>query len=99
MTQKLAKLNKKETEFFTKAFDFYNEEKMQELLKEEALYKTFLNELKKVERKNGYEPHKANVTNMITYFGEYRFESIEYYVCCYKDDLKLGAERYFENYY
>ena len=96
--QKLQSLNKKEIAFF-RSIHVGSEAELQDELEEMQLYKTFLHELKKIERRRGYDPTEADVTNMIGYFVFDHFEVIEEFVYCFKDDLKEGAKRYFEYYY
>ncbi len=97
---KLATLNKKETKFLNDCFGhIYSDKEMEKIYKKHRELKTFLRELKKVEKKHGYEPHEADITNAIGYFGFDHYESIEEFIYCFKDDLKEGAKRYFEYYY
>lgn len=96
----IAKLNQKETKFYT---DLYGDMSDKNILKEELeqarLIKTFLRELKKIEKKHGYTPHNLTVTGLIVEVGTSHYECIEEFIYCFKDDLKEGAQRYFETYY
>lgn len=99
-TSKLKKLTIKEYRFFKELHgDFYTNEEMKYLILEEMLFKTFLSELNKVLKKNGYEKINTNVTEMISYFGDYHFGYIEEFIFCYMEDLKKGAEEYFNYFY
>ena len=95
----IAKLNKKETKFLNDLWADLGAEYLEEEITKARLLKTFLRELKKVEKRNGYEPTKADITNAIGYFGASHYDSIEEFIFCFKDDLRAGAERYFETYY
>lgn len=98
MVQKLAKLNKKELKFVEDTS--LNEDDFEEQILENRRFKTFFRELKKIEKKHGYTYEAyPNIINMIGFYGFSRFEVIEEYIDCFKDDLKEGAKRYFEYYY
>lgn len=100
MSTKLLKLNKNEEKWINNLFeDIYDDNELEELKTEYRMLKTFLKELKKVQKKYGYEPHEATIFNAIIYFGQWRYEEIEEFIYCFKDDLATGAQRYFETYY
>lgn len=83
-------LNKKEMKFIDTIDD------------DEIMYyrklKTFLRELKKVERRHGYEPHEATIMNVISYWGCSHYDSIEGYIYSF-EDMTEASEKYFLNYY
>lgn len=96
MVQKLEKLTKEEIEFVKETS---LESQLESSILESRKFKTFLTELKKIEKEFGYTPNNLDITNMITNLGFAMFENMEYYVSMYDDDLKKGARVYFNNYY
>ena len=97
MVQKLEKLNKQEINFIKQtSLKEYLEEDIQQMRQ----YKTFIKEIRKLEKKFGHDNFKdVNIMNMITKLGLIHFECLEDYVVLYADDLTAGARKYFDNYY
>ena len=90
----MAKLNQKEIKFFKNLYeDIYNDEEIKEIITEQTKIKTFIKELNRIEKKNGYEPTKIDLLNIDCIL----YEDIEYYI--YDNDGKKGAQQYFNNRY
>ena len=92
------KLNKKELSFLEELKHIYTEKEFQEQILEMRKLKTFLKELKKVEKKHGYEPIKTDTLGAVKYFGFDHYEVIEEYIYCF-EDMGEASQRYFETYY
>lgn len=106
---KIAELNKKEREFLcelnTLDGHIINEARYDEEILFYRRLKTFIRELEKIERKHDYydgrrkEYLEGNICYLLSYVGADRFEHIEEFIYCFKNNLKEGAQAYFNYFY